>query len=52
MISYLLKSQRTNLKYFTNEESRETISSQYGLAVQREERLPYKFASGAVYVGQ
>ena len=52
LVSYIRKSQRTNVRYFTFEESRETVSSQFGMALEREERPPYKFSSGAVYVGQ
>ena len=40
-------------KYFTYEESRETLSKKlYNPKLQREVRGPYKFKTGAIYAGQ
>lgn len=52
IVSHLIKNQRTNAKYFTHDESRETLSSKLTTTNLREDRPPYRFKSGAVYTGQ
>jgi len=41
-----------NGKYFTAEESKETLLGKQSGIPEREDRPPYRFKSGAVYVGQ
>jgi hypothetical protein len=52
-MSLLRNKQASSSKYFTYEESKETVSKNiYNAEQKREERQPYRFKSGAVYVGQ
>lgn len=51
-ISLLRSKQIGSSKYFTYEESRETVTKKnYNPDQQRESRPPYQFKTGAVYTG-
>jgi len=51
LIEYF-KSNQVSSRYFTQEESRETLGKIYNPNAQRESRPPYKFKSGAIYKGE
>jgi hypothetical protein len=51
MVQHLKKAQRSNTKYFTREEGRETLSPGKANGV-REKRPKYTFKTGAVYTGE
>ena len=50
----MLKSQQIgSSKYFTYEESKETVTKNiYDPSAKREKRAPYVFKTGAIYVGE
>ena len=52
--AFILKSQRADSRYFTIDESRETVSKNrpYDPNARREKRETYEFKTGATYDGE
>jgi hypothetical protein len=53
LVNFIKHTKRADSKYFTMDESKETVSKKrYNPNAKREERTTYTFKTGATYTGQ